>query len=122
MIGRAAINPVPDALRTRLASPLEQVGVALSEYLRASGTALEAGRQPPSLTAVDRALDAYATGVAAVRQEGLTRSLPGDAAERFFAVGFALEQMHNNLKDLARCVSERAGPSKDAVRKNLQPG
>ena len=122
MIGRAAINPVPDALMTRLASPLEQVGVAFSEYLRASGAALEAGRQPPPLAAAEAALDAYAAGIAAVRKEGLTRILPGDAAERFFAVGFALEQMHNNLKDLQRWVSEWAGPSKDAVRKNLRPG
>jgi hypothetical protein len=36
----------------------------------------------------------------------LTRVLPGDAAERFFALGFALEQMRQNLNDLGRCVAE----------------
>ena len=41
-----------------------------------------------------------------MRSEGLTRGLPGDAAERFFALGFALEQMRQNLSDLDRCVAE----------------
>jgi len=35
--------------------------------------------------------------------------VPGDAAERFFALGFAFEQMRGNFVDLARCVAERAG-------------
>jgi hypothetical protein len=30
--------------------------------------------------------------------------------ERIFALGFALEQMHRNLNDLARCVDEFAPP------------
>jgi hypothetical protein len=40
-----------------------------------------------------------------LRSEGLTRGLPGDVAERFFALGFSLEQMRQNLKDLERCVA-----------------
>jgi len=44
--------------------------------------------------------------VAAVRREGLIRGLPGDVAERFFALGFSLEQMHQNLCDLDRCAGE----------------
>jgi hypothetical protein len=86
--------------------------------LRTSGAALLAGRRPSSLDAVESALDAYAAEIAALRREGVTRSLPGDAAERFFALGFALEQMHNNLKDLERCVAEWAEPSKEPGRNN----
>jgi hypothetical protein len=41
-----------------------------------------------------------------VRSEGLTRGLPGDVVERFFALGFVLEQMRQNLKDLERRVTE----------------
>ena len=44
--------------------------------------------------------------VAAVRRDGLIRGLPGDVAERFFALGFSLEQMRQNLGDLDRCVAE----------------
>jgi nucleoside diphosphate kinase len=40
-----------------------------------------------------------------VRGDGLTRGLPGDVIERFFALGFSLEQMHQNLRDLERCVT-----------------
>ena len=55
---------------------------------------------------VETALQLYAAEVAALRGEGLTRGLPGDVAERFFALGFSLEQMRQNLKDLERCVAE----------------
>ena len=112
MIGRAADSPLPEAFQARLESPLAHVGVGFADYLRASGAALQAGRRSPSPTAMESALDGYASAIAALRREGLTRSLPGDAAERFFALGFALEQMHNNFKDLERCVAEWARPSK----------
>jgi uncharacterized membrane protein YccC len=114
MIGRAAITPLPEVFGTRLESPLRHVGVAFADYLRASGAALLAHRGPPSLNTVESALDAYAAEVAALRRERFTQNLPGDAAERFFALGFALEQMHQNFKDLERCVAVWAGPSKQA--------
>ncbi len=120
IIGRAAASPLPEALGTRLESPLARVGAAFADYLRASGAALQMGRGPPSLNTPESALDAYATEVAALRRDGLTRSLPGDEAERFFTLGFALEQMHDNFKDLERCVAEWAGPSKETERKNSQ--
>ena len=112
MIGRAAVSPLPEAFGARLEMPLVHVGTALADYLRASGSALRAARHPPSLDAVESALGAFAAEVAALRRDGLTRSLPGDEAERFFALGFALEQMHGNLKDLERCVADRAGSAK----------
>ena len=31
--------------------------------------------------------------------------VPADVAERFFTLGFALEQMRQNLKDLERCAA-----------------
>jgi uncharacterized membrane protein YccC len=110
MIGRAAVSPLPEAFRTRLESPLAHIGVAFADYLHTSAVALQAGRGPPSLKTVESALDAYAAEVAALRREGLTQTLPSGEAERFFALGFALEQMHNNSKDLQRCVTEWAGP------------
>jgi uncharacterized membrane protein YccC len=117
MIGRAALSPLPETLRGRLESPLQHVGVALADYLRASAAALRANNGPPALDAVETALAAYAAEIAALRRDGLTRSLPGDAAESFFALGFALEQMHSNLKDLERCVTEWIGPSESSSQK-----
>jgi hypothetical protein len=44
--------------------------------------------------------------VASLRADGLIRGLPVDAAERFFALGFSLEQMRQNLNDLDRCHAD----------------
>ena len=41
-----------------------------------------------------------------LRREGLIRGLPVDATERFFALGFSLEQMRQNLNDLSRCHAD----------------
>jgi uncharacterized membrane protein YccC len=116
IIGRAATTPLPEAFTSRLEAPLAQIGSAFAGYFRGSGAALRAGASPPPLDAAETALDVYAAEIAALRGEGLTRSLPGDEAERFFALGFALEQMHSNFKDLERCVAERAGTSQPSKR------
>jgi len=76
------------------------------------GAALVAHSLPPPLEPFEEALAAYAREVAEVRLEGVTRELPGDAAERFFAIGFSLEQVHKNLVDLQRVVAEW-GPEPD---------
>jgi uncharacterized membrane protein YccC len=111
MIGRAAVMPLPEAFRERLGPTLAQIGAASTEYLRSSGAALIARGPPPPSDPLDLALESYGREIAALRQEGLTRSLPGDVAERFFAIGFSLEQLHQNFRDLARCVSESAQPA-----------
>jgi uncharacterized membrane protein YccC len=120
MVGRAAITPLPEAFAARLAAPIAQLGATFADYLRASGAALLERQGPPSLNAVGSALDAFANEMAALRREGLTRSLPADAAEHFFALGFVFEQMHNNVKDLERCVADWTGSPKEAGRDNSQ--
>ena len=104
-------RPLPESLISRLQSPLAEIGKGFADYLHGSAAALRTQRIPSSLQAVEAALDAYAAEIATVRREGLTHQLPADAAERFFTLGFALEQMHSNFKDLERCVAERAGSS-----------
>lgn len=114
IIGRAAIVPLPKALQAPLKSALMKIAASAREYLEGCAAALSARGKPPSLAAVTAALNAYAVEIAHLRAEGVTRSLPGDVAERFFAMAFALEQLHQHLKDLDRCVAEWA--SKSAVR------
>jgi hypothetical protein len=118
MVGRAAITPLPEGLATRLTSPIENLGAAFADYLRASGTVLLARLGPPPLDSLESALDAFSGEMAALRREGLTRSLPADVAERFFALGFVFEQMHHNVKDLERCVAEWAGSPAETGRDN----
>ena len=107
MIGRAAVAPLPQALQARL-EPLTDVAAALADFLRASGAAFLARRLPPRIDGVESALDSYAAAVAMVRNDGLTRHLPTEVTERFFALCFALEQMRHNLRDLHRSVAEWA--------------
>jgi hypothetical protein len=105
MIGRASVVPLPSDLQRRLAAPLAKVSDAIAVYLRSAAAALRTGVGTPAIGPVETALQLYAAEVAALRSEGLTRGLPGDVAERFFALGFSLEQMRQNLKDLERCVA-----------------
>jgi hypothetical protein len=105
MIGRASVVPLPVELQGRLAAPLTNVSNAISDYLKAMAAALRSGRGAPAIWPVQTALQAYAAAVAGVRSDGLTRGVSGDIAEHFFALGFSLEQMRQNLKDLERCVS-----------------
>jgi uncharacterized membrane protein YccC len=106
MIGRAAVALLPQPLQARLSEPLNRVGASAAEYLRASADALKHRRGPASLDGFEAALHAYAQEVGAVRYEGLTRDLPTEAVEHFYALGFVLERLHRNFIDLARCVAE----------------
>lgn len=105
MIGRATVEPLPVELQVRLAAPLADVSNTMSDYLRAMAAALRSGRGAPAIWPVQNVLQAYAAAVAGVRSDGLTHDLSGDVAERFFAIGFCLEQMRKNLRDLERCIS-----------------
>ena len=117
MVGRAAATPLPEGMGEGLSPPLQAVAEASSGFLRASGAALLAGGPPPPLEPFERTLAAYEAAVQAVRNEGLTRALSADAVERFFAMGFALEQMHDNLRDMQRVVREwRTGSEEDEAQ------
>jgi len=113
MIGRATVVPLPAELQTRLAAPLSDVSRAIALYMRSAAAALQSGLGAPPIQPVHLALQRYADEVAAVRRDGLIRGLPGEMAERFFALGFSLEQMHQNLCDLDRVVGEWAATSID---------
>jgi len=106
MIGRASVVPLPANVQARLARPLSDVSNAFVDYMRAAATVLRNGRGAVDIRLVDAALQAYAAEVAALRSEGLIRGVPVDVAERFFALGFSLEQMRQNLNDLDRCHAE----------------
>lgn len=120
MLGRAAATPLPERLQARLGPLLTRFGEAAGEYLRASGIALKAGNEAPPLAAVEAAVEAFAAEVAVLRREGLLRELPTDDVERFYTLSFALEQLHRNFDDLARCLTEFAQPA-DAPLVKVEP-
>ena len=110
MIGRAASAPLPSVILLRFGPVLTQAREATSAYLHDCGVALAAREAPPSRDAIRAARQAYAAEVVAARQDHMTSNLPSDVAERFFALGFAFDQMNGNLRDLERIVGEWARP------------
>jgi len=106
MVGRAAGEAMPEEMRHRLQPRLDAIAAAASDYMKESAAALLDRQGPVSLQPFEFALHAYAEEIAALRREGATRALPGEATERFFATGFALEQVHRNFRDLERVVTE----------------
>jgi len=108
LIGRA-VTPFPSAIAQRLDPLLSRVGQDVSEFLGGCATALVLRRHTPSLKATEASLKTYGLAINSLRNEGLTRALSNTEVERLFALSFALEQLHHNLIDLARCVREWAG-------------
>jgi uncharacterized membrane protein YccC len=117
MIGRAAVVPFSETLQARLAPPLARDAETAVDWLRGGSAALIARRNPPPLAAFNAAFDGYEAEIGALRREGLLRDLPGDAVERFFALGFALEQLHRDFRDLEQCIREYARSTRAASRK-----
>jgi hypothetical protein len=111
LIGRTAQLPLPEPLKSRLRSTVTHVAGAAADYLSACAAALRTQRPPPPPHALAAVFDCYHAELGAIREQGLTGALSAEAAERFFALGFALEQLRQNFKDLARCVTEWADTS-----------
>src|SRR6478609_9621794 len=105
MIGRASVVPLPANVQARLARPLSDVSNAIVNYMQSVAASLRDGSDSVDIRPVDVALQAYSAEVRSLRADHLIRGLPVDAAERFFALGFSLEQMRQNLNDLDRCHS-----------------
>src|SRR5262249_14014715 len=116
-VGGAGVARCPGAFGARLGPWLARVCATVADDLRASAAALSMGQEPPPLDEVEAALDGYAAEIAALRRQGLTRELPDEAVERIFALGFALDQLHLHLRDLARCLTEFAPERSAAVAK-----
>jgi uncharacterized membrane protein YccC len=109
IVGRAAVAPLPDMLGQRLQAHLAEIAAAARDELRAAAAALTARRPPPDSARVEAAVDAFAAEMAALRRDGLTRPLSESEAEQLFALSFGLEELRQNMRDLARCVAEWSG-------------
>jgi hypothetical protein len=108
LLGRAVGCELPEAVAGRLTEPLRTIEAVGRDYLRESGAALRARKPPPRLDDIEIAFRDYIEVFGAVRQEGLTRDMKSEAAERFFALGFALEQLREHLLEVHRVVGEWA--------------
>ncbi len=106
MLGRAVGYEFPAKISARLTPPLKKIETAGRDFLRACGAALRDQKPPPPFGAVDAPFRDYIETFGAVRREGLTRDMESEAAERLFALGFALEQLREHLVEIHRVVGE----------------
>jgi uncharacterized membrane protein YccC len=109
LIGRIAAEPLPEMLRDRLAQPLADFASAAAEFLRGIGRAFATRDPPPSLDGLNAATARLLAAIGAVKSE-----------ERLVALGFALEQLQRNLKDLTRRAQEFARV-RDSVPEEPEP-
>jgi uncharacterized membrane protein YccC len=119
ILGRAASEPLPQSFGRRLTSMLQAVCDRAIETLRASAAALARRKPPRPSQEFDLACDAYSLELAALRQEGATRTLSGQEVERVFTLGFALEQLRRDLVDLRRCISDSAKVGKKEMERTI---
>jgi uncharacterized membrane protein YccC len=108
MIGRAAAEPLPEMFQMHLGPVLASIATEGAHYMNECALSLLARSKAPAGDSFEGAINDYAAAIGLVRKEGLTRGLPSDMVEHIFALGFALEQLRLNFRDLRRAVTEAA--------------
>ena len=109
MLRRATAQPLPSGeIAGTLQPRLDAVATPAAQFLLDAARALDDHTAPPATAATHAGLAAYAEEISRLRDQGLTRALPGDALERLFALGFALDQLGRDLDDLAARTQEIA--------------
>jgi hypothetical protein len=112
MLARAAIEPLPAAIGERLQSAISGLATAGGVWLRGLSEAFTTRSPPPPLDNFDAALRIYRGEIAMLRQDGTLRALPSETVGRIFALGFALDQLRENLGDLTNRATEFARRSR----------
>lgn len=109
MIGRATARPLPEIVAPSLREPLIELRSALLDFLAGGTVALREASAPPPLDAAEAALRRYGAAMDAMWSNETIRTLAAEEAGRIFALRFALEQLGQDLRDLANRIGERAG-------------
>ncbi len=110
MIGRSTVRPFPAVVLPSLQAPLIGLRTALLEFLRGGAAALREREASPPLAPTEAALRAYAAAMDGLWSNETIRALAAEEAGRIFALRFALEQLGQDLRDLANRISELAKP------------
>jgi uncharacterized membrane protein YccC len=108
ILGRAVGCELPPDGQSRLEPHVKRISDVAGPFLRASASALRTRQGPPDLAEVETVFHDYTEEFSAVRRDGLIRDMTSEAAERFYALGFALEQIREHLEEVHRVVGEWA--------------
>src|SRR5262249_35597617 len=99
---------LPADAQSRLEPHVKRISKVAGDFLRASARALRTRQGPPDLGEVESVFHDYTEEFGAVRRDGLIRGMTSEAAERFYALGFALEQRREHLEEVHGGVGEGA--------------
>ncbi|HKF60638.1 MAG TPA: FUSC family protein [Dongiaceae bacterium] len=116
-VGRAVATPMPLQGRQHLAEPVAALRRAIADFLTGAARAFATRGSPPSLGPVDTALAAFAEAITAMRGSGALREQSGETVAQVYGLVFALQQLREDLRDLADRVAERATPARRADAK-----
>lgn len=106
MVGRAAARPLPEPVLAELGPLLATLHQDASAVLRGISSALDAHLPAPGIEAYQASMRTLAQAI-----EGLADNrerLPQAEAARLFTLRFALEQLGDDMRDLAARTSELA--------------
>jgi uncharacterized membrane protein YccC len=104
MIGRAAAKPLPQALLPMLSPPLEDVRKATTATLNGIAKTLKDNAPPPTIDAYQASLRSFVLALDQCAHAGIPEATT--EAERLFTLRFALEQLGDDLRDLAKRSAE----------------
>jgi uncharacterized membrane protein YccC len=110
-VGRAVARPLPAEGRRHLDEPVAALRAAIADFLAEAASAFATRRPPPALGPIDAALLVFDAAIAAMRTSGALRESSGEAVAQVYGLAFALQQLREDLRDLADRVAERAKAS-----------
>lgn len=106
MVGRAAAKPLPEPVLAELGSLLATLHQDASAVLRGISTALIAHLPAPGIEAYQASVRSLAQMIETLAEN--RQRLPQQEAARLFTLRFALEQLGDDMRDLAARTSELA--------------
>ncbi len=113
---RAAANPPPPEIASRLAPVVASFAAGTSAYLLVLADAMAARTAPPPEQPIRDALETFTRTLEDIRAEGMSRRLPAAEVEALFSLGFAMNQLGNDIIALtAYCAPYAPSPPLDTA-------
>ena len=106
MVGRAVVQPLPEAARPALLGPLSAVAAAVGALLHATAAALPGKDPVMPPQSLEAAFEAFTRATSALHQKHSLDALAEGEVGRIFTLGFALEQLRRNLADMVARANE----------------
>jgi uncharacterized membrane protein YccC len=108
MIGRTTTEPLPDSIRVALSDVTAAAGSAITTFLEVSSEAITRQQQAPSIERCEKEMARFASTLTELRRSGSMRELPDETVGQIYGLAFSIEQLHQDLKDLADRINDLA--------------